>query len=258
VATKNEPNYRQISIVTSIAPHGIDNQRLAIASWRAHGFRAVSLNSKEEIAILQPSFPDIEFMPVKRDARKSYGKPFVYFDDFLSYLHDHDDRICGIVNSDIHLISHHALLSYFSREAKNGLVFGSRIDVDSLANLQGKMYHMGFDFFFFDRKLLDIYPPEEFCIGQPWWDYWMPIVALGKSIPVKRLMTPIAFHLNHAINWNPSIRTHLGMVMAKYIRTPEPVSEKNMMQFLHYVCRIIREKSTELYLEEAGETHGNG
>ncbi len=246
--TSSNGKTEQITIATSIAPHGIENQLLAIASWRKQGFKVVSLNTNEEINQLQAVFPDVEFVSVTRDARKKYGKPFVYFDDFLDYFKRTGQRICGIVNSDVHLISDHNLVTYFSVEARDGLIFGSRVDVDNLDNLQGEIYHMGFDFFFFDQTLLGIFPKEEFCIGQPWWDYWMPIVPLGKGKMVKRLMTPIAYHVKHPINWNPKVRTELGLRMAKYIRTAVPVTKENMRSFLQYVCKIIWEKAKEVHL----------
>ena len=238
----------KVLIATSVAPHGIENQQNALASWRDQGFRVVSLNATDEIANLVPSFPEVEFVPVTRDARQDYGKPFMYFDDFLEFFKRRGDSICGIVNSDVHLISDKKLPSFFAQEAKNGMVFGSRIDVDNLDDLQGEIYHMGFDFFFFDSQYIDKFPREEFCIGQPWWDYWLPIVLLGKKIPIKRLMTPVAYHVKHPVKWNPQVRTRLGLVMARYIRTPEPVTEKNMLMFLQFVCRIIRENSQEILL----------
>ena len=239
-------NSEHLTIATSIAPHGIENQQLAIASWQKQGFKVVSLNASEEIKQLQVVCPDVEFIPVLRDARDKYGKPFVYFDDFLDYFKRTGQKICGIVNSDVHLISDKNLPAFFSSEAQGGLVFGSRVDVDHLENLQGEMYHMGFDFFFFDSALLKIFPKEEFCIGQPWWDYWLPIVALGKGSVIKRLMTPIAYHVKHPINWNPQVGTELGLRMAKYIRTAVPVTEENILSFLQFVCGIIREKSKKL------------
>ena len=235
-------------IATSIAPHGIENQQLAIESWQKQGFNVVSLNTKEEVELLRSSFPEIEFAVVSRDAREKYGKPFVYFDDFIDYFKKTGQKICGIVNSDVHLICAKNLPAFFSSEAQDCLVFGSRIDVDHLGNLQGEMYHMGFDFFFFDRVLLDLFPAEEFCIGQPWWDYWMPLVPAGKGKAIKRLTTPIAYHVKHSINWDPKVRIDLGLRMSKYFRTKVPVTETNMLAFLQYVCRIIHEKSQKISL----------
>jgi len=239
-------SHKQIEIVTSLAPRGFELQKSAINSWIKMGFTVTSINAQDEIDLLKPHFPEVKLVQVNRDARKQYGKPFVYLDDILEYFRQSGNEICGIVNSDIHLISSNDLAAFFAMEAQGGLVFGSRIDIDNLATLEGEMYHLGFDFFFFDRKILDIFPQEQFCIGQPWWDYWLPIVPLGKGLSVKRLMTPVAYHVNHPINWNPKVRTDLGMVMAKYIRTTAAVNEENMMLFLQFVCRIIREKSKEM------------
>ena len=239
---------KHIKVLTSIAPGGIENQQRAMASWRSHGFQVVSLNAADEIELLSPSFQDVVFVKVDRDARQEYGKPFVYFDDFMAYFLQQDAAICGMVNSDIHLISEHPFMPFIEKEAQGCLVFGSRVDVDALAVLQGEMYHKGFDYFFFDRKLLDLFPQEEFCIGQPWWDFWLPVVPLGVGLPVKRLMTPVAYHVKHAINWNPQVWIQLGKVMGKYFPTPEHINAQNIMLFSKAVCKFILENAKEIHL----------
>lgn len=238
--------FRRLAIATSLAPRGVRNQQQAVNSWLAQGFRVVSLNAADEVTALQRLFPDVEFVPVTRDARGKYGKPYVYFDDFLAYFRECGDPVCGIVNSDVHLLSEYALPAFFAGEAKDGLVFGSRIDVKSLGQRQGSMYHAGFDFFFFDRKLLELYPAEEFCIGQPWWDYWLPLMALNRGVPVKRLMTPVAFHLKHPVQWQPEVRTQLGLAMAKHIPTPTKYTADTIQDFLEYACGNIRKRAQNI------------
>lgn len=241
-------SHERVEIVTSLTTNNIDVQKKAITSWVELGFAVTSLNAIEDIDIMKAHFPEVNLVPVARDARQKYGQPFVYFDDMREYFRHREGKICGIVTSDVHLIFHQDLQSFLVQQAQGGMVFGSRVDVENLVTRQGTVDHTGFDYFFFDRQLLEVFPPEVFCTGQPWFDYWLPIVPLSKGLPVKRLLTPVAYHLKHSVQWNQDARTNLGMVMAKYIPTPEPVNEKNIIQFLQFVCRIIREKAQEIQL----------
>lgn len=199
-----------LKIVTSIAPRGLDNQRRAVNSWLALGFRVVSLNCAEEIAQLAPLFPEVEFVAVQRDGRALSGRPLVYFDDILQYYRDSGDTICGIVNSDILLKQDMDFCAIIRDEAAQSLVYGSRVDVTSFDSLSGGVYRGGFDFFFFSRDFLDAYPPSDFMLGMTWWDYWVPTVALLRGLPVKRLDTYFAFHEHHAANYSPESYVQFG------------------------------------------------
>jgi Tfp pilus assembly protein PilF len=146
-----------VTIATSIAPRDFEIQREAIDSWKALGFEVISINCKEEISKLQNGFPDIEFHTAGRDARQQFGKPYIYFHDFMNLFEERGSKLCGIVNSDIHLLNKH-LKTIVSLEAKNSFLFGCRQDVSTLDNNEGNEFSVGFDYFFFDRKYLSIYP----------------------------------------------------------------------------------------------------
>lgn len=205
-----------IVIATSIAPVGIEKQRAAIETWLELGFTVVSLNIQAEIDKLKPQFPEIIFHRVERDARQQYGKPFVYVNDVLSYLEGCGASIVGIVNSDIHLRTDLNFLSYLKTEAENSMIFASRIDIDSAESETGEMYGYGFDFFFFDRYLLKDFPVyDEFCLGIPWWDYWVPLTALQNNFNTKYLQNTVAYHVKHPINYSVKNWREVGIVFAK-------------------------------------------
>lgn len=213
-----------LRIVTSIAPRGLENQQRAVASWRTLGFKVVSLNCAEEIASLTAVFPDVEFVQVARDGRQHTGRPLVYFDDVLAYYRSQDDAICGIVNSDIVLKPDEAFCRIIASEAADGLVYGSRVDVASAENLSGGVYRGGFDLFFFPRSFLDIYPRSNFMLGMPWWDYWVPTLALLMGMPVKRLDSYYAFHEIHAVNYSPERYLGFGREFAEHVQHVAPAS----------------------------------
>lgn len=202
VPDRNHENHKDeaVTIATSIAPRGLENQKKAIDSWKRQGFNVISINSQPEIDQLQSEFNDVTFCKVSRSAIKTYGKPYVYFDDVLKFLGESNANICGIVNSDIHLLDDR-LHSYVKKEAENSFLYGCRVDIPSLDDLNGHVYAYGFDYYFFDSQLLSMYPKDEFCIGLPWWDYWAALVPALRGVPTKKLTTPVAYHITHETNW---------------------------------------------------------
>lgn len=199
---KRTKEHLEFTIATSIMPKGLEKQKWAIASWLKLGFNVVSLNCAEEINILQKSFPDVEFIQTKRDGREQFDKPVIYFDDFIEYFEKSGTETCGIVNSDIFLIADEDIISFIKNQTKKSLVYGSRMDIGSLEDLDGDIYEAGFDFFFFHKSLLSCFPKSHMCLGLPWWDYWMPLVSALGETKLKKLVSPFAYHLVHSMKWN--------------------------------------------------------
>jgi len=224
---KKQSNQKDdVVIVTSIAPKNQEKQRVAIDSWQALGFSVVSLNIQSEIDQLQPLYPNVLFHAVTRDAHSEAGRPLVYLDDVLLYLRQHGTRIGGIVNSDICLKADSNFRLFIAEESVNSLVFGNRINLasiddvylqslDWIDNTVGKYEH-GFDYFFFDTSVIDLYPTEAFCIGMPWWDYWMPAALLPTNVNLKFLDSRIAYHVVHPTNFSDLAWRKYGMKIGKY------------------------------------------
>ena len=215
----------QITIATSIAPGKIEIQQAAIASWQMLGFRVLSVNTEIEINLLKSSFPQVHFVVAKRDASSSAGKPYIFLDDILRALKDSGSDVCGIVNSDIHIITSDALIDFIAEAARDSFVFGGRIDIMSLQDLHGEEYLGGFDIFFFDRSVIGQFPESEMCLGVPWWDYWAPLVMMLKGVTVKQLISPVAYHLLHDTNWNSKIYDEFGRKMVADVLDKNRFSE---------------------------------
>ncbi|MCV6637697.1 hypothetical protein [Candidatus Albibeggiatoa sp. nov. NOAA] len=200
----------QITIVTSIAPKNIDNQKLATESWAKCGFKVVSMNIKQEIKQLRSQFPHVTFHEAKRDARKEAGRPLVYIKDVLAYLQKHGTPVCGIVNSDIHFKAAPQIVDFLDKYAKGGVLFASRIDVDNLEKTAGRTWWRGMDTFFFDKQLIQHIPESKFCLGTPWWDLWFILAAFTKGIDIRYLTTPFAYHVIHQWNWDDKMAIDYG------------------------------------------------
>lgn len=227
-----------VTIATSIAPRELDNQLKAIESWKRLGFNIISINSKPEIDQLQSTFNDVTFCEVDRSAIKAYGKPYVYFDDVLKFLGESNSKICGIVNSDIHLLDDR-LLGYVKQEATNSFLYGCRVDIPSLDNLNGQVYAYGFDYYFFDNKFLSMYPKDEFCIGLPWWDYWAALVPALRGVPTKKLITPVAYHITHDTNWASDSWVKYAKHITNYIDPNINPNAGNTSFYSNYIWYLI-------------------
>ena len=197
-------------LVTSIAPHNVENQQRAIESWLRLGFAVTSLNAASEIVNLKPRVGNnVEFVTVQRDALADCGKPMVYLNDVMAFFASRGTRVCGLINSDIHLRAKPEAIRYLLDEARNSVVLASRTDVNSLDDAAGEVYKFGFDMFLFDTAILEILPSTEFCLGQPWWDYWLASHFINKSpqsapckFSLKLVAFPLAVHVKHEKYWD--------------------------------------------------------
>ena len=87
-----------ILIATSIAPYSrLNIQEKAISSWINHGFSVQSLNTVNEINLLQPKFPNVEFIIQARTASLAVGKPMIYISDILHHFRSQNHKIVGII-----------------------------------------------------------------------------------------------------------------------------------------------------------------
>lgn len=193
-----------VNLVTSVAPHNVENQRRAIDSWLRAGFSVTSLNAESEIAQSQRLFPEINFQPVTRDASSECGRPLVYLDDVFAYLRKNGSEVCGLINSDIHLRTDEATIRYVVEQARGSLLLACRTDVESLDSRIGEVFKHGFDVFLFGRGILDLVPSSRFCLGQPWWDYWFPSCFINprRPTPLKLITFPFVAHIKHSSDWN--------------------------------------------------------
>ena len=236
-----------ITIGTSVAPgKDLYNQRMAINSWLEMGFRVVSMNSSGEITALQPYFPDIEFVKAQRDGREKFNRPYIYLDDLLAYFSKSDSTICGIVNSDVFLIKKE-FYSFLTKEAIHSFVYGSRVDVETITKLNGEWFTLGFDYFFFNKQLISHYPSTNFLIGLPMWDYWIVLIPIYLGIPVKKVITPHAYHIRHKTNWDRKSWQVLREELMKHVKLKYNVP---IWKYSMYIFEEISKNSIEISLND--------
>jgi glycosyltransferase involved in cell wall biosynthesis/MoaA/NifB/PqqE/SkfB family radical SAM enzyme len=216
-SSRNPIVLSRVVAATSIAPKDIERQQAAIATWLHLGIRVLSVNNANEIEFLRPHFPEVNFVPAAGNAQEILGKPLVYFDDVLKALSMAGSEVCGIINSDIHLRADHGFLEFILKESRNSFIYCSRVEIPSIEHTSGTKLDTGFDLFFFDQAVIGLYPPTSFAIGATWWDYWAVMVPLLRHYTVKKLISPVAFHVVHSRNWSPEEWHYLGGLLSSYL-----------------------------------------
>lgn len=238
-----KPERSEILLATSIAPRNLEKQQAAIQSWKSIGFTVASFNNKEEMNQLSLIYENISLIKIERDARAEVGRPLVYIEDILRHLQRYGPRICGIINSDIRLESDDKLIEFLVAQAQDSLVFSSRLDVDSLDDKNGEIYSLGFDFFVFDKKFINIIPSSKFCLGMPWWDFFLPFIAMKSGLPLKCIINPFAYHLKHHTNYNLSLWNYYGVHFAEFFNPAlahqyQELLENDSIQLQHKLLQL--------------------
>ncbi len=167
--------------------------QLCLQSWAKVAPKAIS------IAETPPSSPQIQWQSTKE--RPSISELFQKL-DFLTCKH------VLLANADILFADS---FTEFLSEADPGVVyFGARTDVEQVEAGRFEMkglYGWGFDYFLLPPGFIQIVNrdsafPSLFRIGEPWWDYLLPILALAKGYPTKKLEAPHALHHVHPTQYS--------------------------------------------------------
>ena len=112
-----------------------------------------------------------------------------------------------LINADIGLLD--SFKQLMISLDPNVTYYGHRVEVISNPSnptdlIALSIYEHGFDYFllpvsFVNTMIRDNLIPAEFLIGEPWWDYLIPLAAESKGFPVKRLpsMPFMCVHYKH-------------------------------------------------------------
>ena len=225
-------------IFTSIAPKNFDRQKPAINSWIRLGFDVYSVNTSDyEIDYVQQVFPDVKTI-LKRPIIR--GKFYVEINHILDEIFKTGET-CWIINSDIILNITQSEIEEINDLAKYTLVFGSRIDIDY--DDSKEVYKYGFDYFILNNNLNHLFTSRtEFCMGQTWWDYWMPITCIRKRVTPIYYQKDIAIHHKHEQNWTQESNEYYAAHLAKEIGMKN-FNRASLEQFTKQCWEIINEGS---------------
>lgn len=188
--------------ITSISPghKNFDSQLNAVKSWVKAGYKVVSLNSKEEIATLK-QFKDVEFVETNRTNQRLFKKPYVVISAIIDYLKSRSEDHFLIINSDIIINDVMQFTTNLKDISETGIIIMNRHDFNDHME-DGIRYDRGFDGFFINKKWLEIFPQSVLCLGQCFWDFWVPYQAVLAGVPIYRLNELYLFHKRHTIQYS--------------------------------------------------------
>lgn len=215
-----------ISVYTSISPKHInmDNQVNAVKSWLKYGLNVYSLNSPEEYKILKPLFPkEVNFIPCGKTTKHIFGKPCILINHMIDHFYDTSkDDVLMLVNSDIVLDMNASFIKNISKLSQVCIPIAHRNDYTG-DFIKSKKYSFGFDVFFINRKFVKIFPPSVYSMGQTWWDYWVPYIAIKNKVTVFLIQEAFAFHKEHPIQYN----TKDWIKMTEYFKWENNIPDNN-------------------------------
>ena len=160
-------------------------------SWRKLGAPVLSVSESA------PADPEITWVQTAK-------RPSVL--EILREARDRTDGHVLLLNSDIMLTD--SLVSALPTLSGDVVYYGRRHDVREDPQQQGTVkvigaYRLGFDVFILPREFLDCLLSESgllddrFLIGQPWWDYILPVAAHALGFPVKKFGPRHVFALHY-------------------------------------------------------------
>jgi hypothetical protein len=199
-----------VAVFTSIPPEisrfdrfgaqiGTEYLRRCIESWRAAGYRVVSLNGADEAATIAAQHPTIEVRALDRTAAEILGRPLPFLADILRECAAEPEAVVGVINADLFLHAPMALAELLGAADDRTLLYGRRFDVEDVdAPVDEEPYEFGFDWFFFAPAMVRELRDEGFVFGECWWDYWFPLVLAARGCRLYPAHPPVVRHLRHA------------------------------------------------------------
>lgn len=205
--------------LTSISPkHTLENrQQLAVKSWLVHG-DVISFNHPSEIEILKTQGYDerIKFMPTNRTQKAFFGRHYVCINTLTDYVVENKiDNAC-MINSDISITENKSTIEKCKEQIKNGFVYLHRWDMDGDNKKASHIYMDGIDAFFFNHTLAETLPQTMYCLGQTYFDIWLPYHFLViYNMPIISIRTePIIYHQRHHVQYDQGMWITMGKYTA--------------------------------------------
>lgn len=200
--------------ITSISPshrHG-DHQRNCIQSWINLGYEVHSLNHPDEIKELKAHYPDVKFIPTHRTHKVMLGKHYVLISAMIDHAKDQEDEHFLLINSDVELYDTATTTEKLKTLSQDGVIVMHRHDYEDDPQYN-KRYVQGMDGFFLNKKWLNTYPQSLMCMGQCFWDYWVPYTAITKGVKTFILSDPYLYHKAHNAQYSPADWSRFADIM---------------------------------------------
>lgn len=184
-------------IFTTLNPNGnFKSQFEATTSWLKNN-EVISVNTKEEIEKIQHLYTDVIF--VETDNTYNYkNKKLIKLNGILDAMYEHGGEYSIFMNSDI-ILNNNYDIKINERYLNNGIYICTRYEIDG-ENIYKFKY--GFDFFCIHKNYLNLFKNENFAIGLPWWDYWLPVCAYMYNLNLYHIDYELNHHKTHQLNYD--------------------------------------------------------
>jgi hypothetical protein len=201
-----------IPLITSIPPHisrhspdsreiGTEYARQCIHSWRDSGFEPVTFNAECESVSDLIKEEGVRLITVQRDASETFGKPLVYLRDLVTAAHSLTDGPVAITNADILLDMRDDTRRIVAGIEPGQCLIARRLDIREPASRAGSEFTHGYDFLAFHARDITAFSNDDFIIGLPWWDHYLPLHLFLNGLRSLPVHQHFVFHLQHEDRW---------------------------------------------------------
>lgn len=188
-----------MNVFTTINPNGdIESQIYSTDTW-ASKFKVYSVNTKEEILKIKDKFKNVEFIETDKTIDVN-GRKLIKLNGILDAIVMKKSKYSCITNSDTILNKSIDPKKLFSKKhLDDGIIVSKRYELDG-----EKIYRFegGYDLFVFDIKNIKIFYNEEFALGMPWWDFWIPMMADRFLLKLYFTKNEVIYHKTHDTNYS--------------------------------------------------------
>ncbi len=192
-----------MKLITSLGLNRIERQQYCLKTWEKHG-TITAVQVPDDIAILQPLFPTVDFVETELTGAVNYGlanRPRI------KALVDQGPGL--LLNSDIKITSTPEDFAKDWEDRDQEFRVGIRYDFDG-PGCAKKLNMYGIDAFLLTQQVVEQLPDLGFVIGVSVWDYWIVWHMMTRRFRISAKTTPGLLHLRHPQNWGER-DTELGL-----------------------------------------------
>jgi hypothetical protein len=235
-------------IITTINPYGnFDAQKEAISSWISK-FTVYSVNTKLEIEIAKPLYPDVKF--IETDNTFQYNKKtLIKLSAILQSAKQIDSNFIAIINSDI-ILSDKIKDIFINKYLNDGIIIGTRWELDENES-EIYPFKSGYDIFIFSKKYIDLFNNTKYVIGLPWWDFYIPLIAIKSGLNVYHIKNKVIFHRTHTTNYDDEVWVKFGEFLYQDIMVSLMKNNMNigLLDFCRGTKSFIEKKQIDIKLK---------
>lgn len=145
---------------------------------------------------------DVDFVTVKKKktSKRIFGRPYIPINVLLDWARS-EDVPALLINSDIEVQMSYQDLQRIRCLSDGGLCSFIRHNYDARKE-EASPDPWGLDAFLLHGRDASLVPESFLSMGQPWWDYWLPLMFVRQNRPLLAVEFPAIYHRNHAQNWS--------------------------------------------------------